>query len=992
MTPARWQAVEELFHSALAQEADQLGAFLDGACKGDALLRGNVETLIVSHQRAGGFIETGAAGLAVKLLDESQAELLIGHTLGHYKIDRKIAAGGMGDVYRATDIAAGREAALKILPTRFTGDPARLRRFKQEARAVVALNHPNILTVYEVGEAQSVHYIASELIEGETLRQRLARGPIATAEALDVAIQVASALATAHNARIVHRDIKPENIMLRPDGYVKVLDFGIAKLAEQELPLAIAEEEALLVAETNAGSILGTVSYMSPEQARGEPIDQRTDIWSLGAVLYEMLAGAVPFSGDAPMAILNSIRTLEPARLANSDPVLQQIITKALQKEREHRYHSAEEFLAALKAFRRQLEFTDELKRSTTSPRWIRSPAALLSASLAAALALLFAYSWRANRTTSPPPEKSIAVLPFESGSDNPENAYLAAGIHGDVLTSLAQIRELKVISRTSVMAYQKSEGRSVRDIGRELGVANILEGSVRRVADQLVINVALIDARNEQQIWSRRYERTLSGVLSFQGELAREIAGALNVTLTPTEQTIATTKPTENSDAYLLFLQGREAESRLSRSYDFIELAIQRYQQAVDLDPSFALARARLSLVLTDFARSAGRKRDQSFGVVGGWEERARHEAAEALRLRPDLAEAHLALAFCHLRPGGQQHGDAERALIEIRKAAELSPSSAEVRLHEAFAYKQLNRYGDRLAALRRAEALDPRNTKVLFFVNLTTRWLRDWREALYASDRWAIVRRPNDSSSFPWDRAQVEFRLTGDLQVLHNAIAEQLKASPPRDLPWLSLARFETAMLERNYDDAERFLAAVPSQTVDAWVASDFAVAGRPDAKAFHQALLAVARGGDAAATQQALETARRELEERVSGVGDRTGEGRLRANLGLVLAFLGRKDEAIVVAQQAVAVLPSRPGSVESNAMSSALALVYAHTGESDKALDLLEHLLTVPCELLGGAVYDVTLTDLKWRWLWDPLRTHPRFQKILASPEPKTVVSP
>ena len=921
--------------------------------------------------------------------------MLIGHTLGHYKIDRRIAAGGMGDVYRATDIAAGREAALKILPKRFTGDAGRLRRFKQEARAVVALNHPNILTVYEVGEAQSVHYIASELIEGETLRQRLARGPIATAEALDVAIQVASALATAHTARIVHRDIKPENIMLRPDGYVKVLDFGIAKLAEQELPVAIAEDAAVLLAETNAGSILGTACYMSPEQARGGAIDQRTDIWSLGVVLYEMLAGAVPFSGDTPMGVMNSILTLEPAPLANSDPrfrALQQIIAKALQKECEHRYQSAEEFLAALKTVRRQLEFTDELKRATTepsSPRWMRSRTALVLASLAIALALLVAFAWRANRTTSPPPEKSIAVLPFQSGSDDPENAYLADGIHDDVLTSLAQIHELKVISRTSVMAYQKSEGRSLREISRELGVANVLEGSVRRVADQFVINVALIDARNDQQIWSRRYERSPAGMPSLQGELAVEIARALHVTLTPTEQTSTTTKPTENSEAYLLFLQGREAESRFSRSYDFVELAIQRYQQAVDLDPSFALARARLSLVLTDFAGSAGRTRDRSFGVVGGWEEKARHEAAEALRLRPDLAEAHLALARCHLRPGGEQHGDAERALTEIRKAAELSPGSAEVRLYEAFAYKQLNRYGDRLAALRRAEALDPRNSRVLFFVSLTTRWLRDWREALYASDRWAIVRRPNDSSSFPWDRAQVEFRLTGDLQVLHNAIAEQLNASPPRDLPWLNLARFETAMLERNYDDAERFLAAVPSQTFDAWVASDFPVAGRPDAKAFHQALLAVARGSDAAATEQALEVARRELVERLSGASDTNIDGRLRANLGLVLAFLGRKDEAIVVAQQAVEVLPSRPGSVERNAMSSALALVYARTGESEKALDLLEHLLTVPCGLLGGAVYDVTLTDLKWRWLWDPLRSHPRFQKILASPEPKTV---
>ncbi len=380
MTPARWQAVEELFHSALEQELHERGAFLDRACGGDVLLRGKVETLILSHQRAGGFIETAAAGLAVKLVEDSQAELLIGHTLGHYKIDQRIAAGGMGDVYRATDIAAGREAALKILPKRFTGDAGRLRRFKQEARAVVALNHPNILTVYEVGEEQSVHYIASELIEGATLRERLARGPIATEEALDLAIQVASALATAHTARIVHRDIKPENIMLRPDGYVKVLDFGIAKLAEQELPVSLAEETAVLLAETNAGSILGTACYMSPEQAHGGAIDQRTDIWSLGVVLYEMLAGAVPFSGDTPIGVMNSILKLEPALIANSGPTLprelQQLIAKALQKERDDRYQSAEEFLAALKAVRRQLEFTDELKRSMAEPssrRWMRS-------------------------------------------------------------------------------------------------------------------------------------------------------------------------------------------------------------------------------------------------------------------------------------------------------------------------------------------------------------------------------------------------------------------------------------------------------------------------------------------------------------------------------------------------------------------------------------------------------------------------------------------
>src|SRR6266487_5322204 len=278
MTPARLQTIEEIFHAALDQEPDRVAAFLDTACEGDEVLRRKVEALLASHERGGGFIETLVAGVATRIIENEQADLLVGQTIGHYKISERIGTGGMGDVYLATDITAGRKAALKLLPVRCTGDAERLKRFQQEAHAVVGLNHPNILTVYEIGEDHSTHYIASELIEGETLRQRLMRGRIEVGEAVDVAIQVASALAAAHEAGVVHRDIKPENIMLRPDGYVKVLDFGIAKLAEQEVPVTVPTDEALLLVETNLGSILGTVRYMSPEQAYGAPVDKGTDI------------------------------------------------------------------------------------------------------------------------------------------------------------------------------------------------------------------------------------------------------------------------------------------------------------------------------------------------------------------------------------------------------------------------------------------------------------------------------------------------------------------------------------------------------------------------------------------------------------------------------------------------------------------------------------------------------------------------------------------
>src|SRR6476659_8240212 len=479
MTPARLQTVEEIFHAALDQEPDRVGAFLDTACEGDEVLRRKVEALLASHQRAGSFIETTVAGIATKIIENEQADLLVGQTIGHYKISKRIGTGGMGDVYLATDITAGSRAALKLLPTRFTSDAERLKRFQQEARALVGLNHPNILTVYEIGEDHSTHYIASELIEGETLRQRLVRGRMEVSEAVDVAIQVASALAAAHEAGIVHRDINPGNIMLRPDGYVKVLDFGIAKLAEPAFAEATADvAEPVTLADTNLGSILGTVRYMSPEQASGESVDKRTDIWSLGVVLYEMVTGHEPFSGDTPREVMTSILEKEPPPLKGyirQPPAeLQQIINKALRKDRTERYQSAGEMLQALKNLRHKLE----LKAAPLWLRWTRLPIALVFVLLASALALALPFYWHRNLTTTSPPEKSIAVLPLENLSDEKENAFFANGIQDELLSDLSKIKDLKVISRTSVMQYKSGITRNLKEIAQQLGVSNVVEGS----------------------------------------------------------------------------------------------------------------------------------------------------------------------------------------------------------------------------------------------------------------------------------------------------------------------------------------------------------------------------------------------------------------------------------------------------------------------------------------------------------------------------------
>src|SRR6266480_7271095 len=461
MTPARFQTIEEIYRAALDQEPDKVGAFLDTACGGDEVLRRKVEALLTSRERASSFIETSAVGIASRIIENGQADLLVGQTFGHYKISKRIGSGGMGEVYLATDIKAGRKAALKLLPTHFTGDAERLHRFQQEAHALVGLNHPNILTVYEIGEDHSIHYIASELIEGETLRQCLEHGPMQLSEAVDVAIQVVSALVAAHETGIVHRDIKPENIMLRPDGYVKVLDFGIAELAEQELPATMPRDEALLLVETNLGAVLGTVRYMSPEQACGGHVDKRTDIWSLGVVLYEMLTGHAPFTGDTPGEVMSSILEKEPPPLtryiARAPAELQQIINKTLRKDRGQRYDSVNELLQALKDLRRKLEAEFERAAAPLWLRWARSPAALVLVLTIAALALALPFYRHRNAVPSLPPEKSIAVLPFENRSEDKANAYFAGSIQDEILTRLSKIADLKVISRTSTQHYKSA-------------------------------------------------------------------------------------------------------------------------------------------------------------------------------------------------------------------------------------------------------------------------------------------------------------------------------------------------------------------------------------------------------------------------------------------------------------------------------------------------------------------------------------------------------
>ena len=370
MTPERWQQVKQIFNSALSYRPEERDSFLSQVCSGDANLRREVESLIASHEQSGNFIDEPAFVAAASLLADEKVELPAGETIGSYEIRSFISRGGMGEVYLAEDKRLGRKVALKLLPVSFTKDDDRLRRFEQEARAASALNHPNIITIYEIRQAAGTHVIATEFVEGETLRLRMRRASLTLSETLNIAIQIADALSAAHKAGIVHRDIKPENIMLRPDGYVKVLDFGLAKLSEQATP-AVAAEAPTIQVRTGSGIVIGTAGYMSPEQARGLSVDHRSDIFSLGAVIYEMLARRKPFEGDTPSDTLASILKSEPTPLSRvapgTPPELIRIVTKALRKDREERYQVVKDLWLDLKALRQELEFQDKLDRSGTS-------------------------------------------------------------------------------------------------------------------------------------------------------------------------------------------------------------------------------------------------------------------------------------------------------------------------------------------------------------------------------------------------------------------------------------------------------------------------------------------------------------------------------------------------------------------------------------------------------------------------------------------------
>jgi non-specific serine/threonine protein kinase len=554
----------------------------------------------------------------------SDTSPIIGRTISHYEVLDKLGGGGMGVVYKAKDTRLGRSVALKFLPDDISQDPQAIERFRREARAASSLNHPNICTIYDIGEFESRPFIAMELLEGQTLKHRIAEKAIPVSELLDVGIQIADGLEAAHAKGIVHRDIKPANIFLVKKGSAKILDFGLAKLATQRQSAPDSMNESSMPTQTHLpnaaqltspGSSMGTVAYMSPEQARGEELDARSDLFSLGVVLYEMATGTVPFSGSSVALIFDGIlhSAAAPATKLNTrlPSALENIFAKALEKDSDLRYQTAAELRADLKRLKRDLDSS----RHPSSEKTESSPG---------------------HPAAAPTTTKSVAVLYFENQGGSKEDEYLRDGITEDVITELSKIRGLNTFSRPTVMAF-RDKPVTPAQIGQQLGAAFVLTGTLRRAGARLRISTQLVDTRTDFPLWSERFDREMKDVFEVQDEIARKIAEALRVTLSPQELEALADKPTENLQAYDLFLRGKRYARRQTRQD--VEFALQMFENAVVLDPSFALAYAACANACAMYYSFFSR--DQV------WVERAREASGKAVALRWDLPEVQVSQAW---------------------------------------------------------------------------------------------------------------------------------------------------------------------------------------------------------------------------------------------------------------------------------------------------------------------------------------------------------
>jgi serine/threonine protein kinase len=879
-----------------------------------------------------------------------------GTRLGPYEIAGAIGAGGMGVVFEAEDLRLGRRVAVKFLPGELADNEEALERFAREARAASALNHPHICTLHELGEEGGRPFIVMELMKGQTLKERIQGKPLPLDRTLAVGEQIADALDAAHGEGIVHRDIKPANVFVTDRGEAKLLDFGIAKLAARGTGVPAGPDEQQtrthLDEPTSAGTTLGTVSYMSPEQALGQSLDGRSDLFSCGVVLYEMATGVLPFRGKNTTEIVDAILHAQPVPAVRLNPDvpedLEHLIAKALEKDPALRYQSAAEMRADLKRLQRDTGSVP-VARTAASPR--RSRRRWLIHGAVGALVLLVAAGLWFRRTAPPASDGGgvvrLAVLPFENLGQEAD-AYFSDGMTDEVRSKLSSLPQFTVIARSSAISY-KGSGKTPQDIARELDVRYLLTGTVRwqkggsgasriRVVPEL-IEVPAGGAPVTK--WQDSFDAVVEDVFRVQAEIATQVAGALRVRLGAQEQRQLTGQPTRDLAAYEAYLRGEALMSSGTWDLPGLQRAIDEYQRAVALDPSFALAWARLS-----FARSTLYYTGMPTAALGSG---ARSAADRSLQLAPDLPAGWLAMSTYYQ----SVEKDNARALAEASRGLAAAPGDADLLLAAAAADRNLGRWDASIARMEQAQSVDPRSVRTLQRLGTARLWKRQYPQAMAVLDA-ALALIPSNPTTVQ-TKAMVMLA-QGRLDAARAWLAQQ-----PADRMAEHLAQFATYWdLMWLFDAAQR--AAYVRLPVEA-TGDD----------AFHALALAQlhAMGGDRSEVRRNAADAEALFRRQLAEAQD---DDQMLVMHGLSLAYLGRHDEAVRQGERAVAVMPMSRDAYSAPYTQHQLVRIYIILGEREKALDYLEPLLKVPYYLSPG-------------WLsvdpnFAPLKGHPRFEKLLG----------